>query len=45
MTHKREPNRELKVTVTLEEMNNPNARRQHGDLPSVDVMAIRQRTG
>ncbi len=45
MKHQRIPRKELKVTVTFQEAGNTSARRYHGELPSVDVTAIRQRTG
>ncbi len=45
MKHQRKPRKELKVTVTFLEAGNTSARRHHGELPSVDVTAIRQRTG
>lgn len=45
MKHQRKPSRKLKVTVTFSEMINLSAFRQHGELPSVDVTAIRQRAG
>jgi hypothetical protein len=37
--------RKLKVIVTFSEMNNLSVCRQHGELPTVDVTAIRQGTG
>ena len=43
MKHQRKPSRKLKVTVTFSEMINLSACRQHGELPSVDVTAIRQK--
>jgi putative transcriptional regulator len=45
MKHQRKPRKELKVTVTFQEAGNTSARRYHGELPSVDVTAIRQRNG
>jgi putative transcriptional regulator len=45
MKHQRKPRTELKVTVTYSEVINPSARRHHGEIPTVDVTAIRQRTG
>jgi len=45
MKHQRKPRKELKVTVTFSETDNPNAHRHRGGIPSVDVTAIRQRTG
>lgn len=45
MKHQGKPSRKLKVTVTFSEMINLSACRQHGELPSVDVTAIRQRAG
>lgn len=41
----RETPRKLKVIVTFSEMNNLSVCRQHGELPTVDVTAIRQGTG
>jgi hypothetical protein len=41
MKHQRIPRKELKVTVTFQEAGNTSARRYHGELPSVDVTAIR----
>ena len=43
--HQRKPRKELKVTVTCSEVINPSARRHHGEIPTVDVTAIRQRAG
>jgi DNA-binding transcriptional regulator YiaG len=45
MKHQRKPRKELKVAVTVQEAGNTSARRYHGELPSVDVAAIRQRPG
>jgi DNA-binding transcriptional regulator YiaG len=45
MKHQRKPRKEPKVTVTFLEADNTSARRHHGKIPSVDVTAIRQRTG
>lgn len=45
MKHQRIPRKELKVTVTFLESDNTSARRHHANIPSVDVTAIRQRTG
>ena len=45
MKHQKKPRKELKVTVTFLEADNTSARRHHGNIPSVDVTAIRQRTG
>lgn len=45
MKHQRKPIKELNVTVTLLEADNTSARSHHGNIPSVDVSAIRQRTG
>jgi putative transcriptional regulator len=45
MKHQRIPRKELKVTVTFLEADNTSASRHLGKLPSVDVTAIRQRTG
>ncbi|NBU84103.1 MAG: helix-turn-helix domain-containing protein [Sphingomonadaceae bacterium] len=45
MKHQRKPRKEPKVTVTFQEAGNTSARRYRGELPSVDVTAIRQRTG
>ena len=45
MKHHRKPRKELNVTVTLLEADNTSARRHHGNIPLVDVTAIRQRTG
>jgi putative transcriptional regulator len=41
----RKPKKEPKVTVTFQEAGNTSARRYRGELPSVEVTAIRQRTG
>ena len=45
MKHQRKQRKELKITVTCSGVINPNARRYHRELASVDVRAIRQRTG
>ena len=45
MKHQRKPRKELKVTVTFQEADNISARRYHRKIPSVDVTAIRKRTG
>jgi putative transcriptional regulator len=45
MKHQRKHRKELNVTVTFLEADNSSARRHHGNIPSVDVTAIRQRTG
>jgi DNA-binding transcriptional regulator YiaG len=45
MKHQRKPGKELNVTVTFLEADNTSASRHLGKLPSVDVTAIRQRTG
>jgi DNA-binding transcriptional regulator YiaG len=45
MKRQRKPRKDLSVTVTLLGANNTSARRHHGNIPSVDVTAIRQRTG
>lgn len=45
MQHHRKPRKELNVTVTFLEADNISVRRHHGNIPSVDVTAIRQRTG
>lgn len=45
MNHQGKPRKELKVTVTFLEADNTSASRHLGKLPSVDVTAIRQRTG
>lgn len=45
MKHQRKPRKELNITVTFLEADNTSARRHHGKIPSVDVTAIRQRTG
>lgn len=45
MKHQRKHRKELKVTVTCSEVINPRARRHHGEIPTVDVTAIRRRTG
>jgi len=45
MKHQKKPRKELNITVTFLEADNTSARRHHGKIPSVDVTAIRQRTG
>ena len=45
MKHQSKQTKELKITVTCSEVINPHARRHHRELASVDVRAIRQRTG
>ena len=45
MKHQRKPGKELNVTVTFLEADNTSASRHLGKLPSVDVTAVRQRTG
>jgi putative transcriptional regulator len=45
MKHQRKHGKKRKFTVTCSEVLNPSARRHHGVIPSVDVTAIRQRTG
>ena len=45
MKHQKKPRKELNITVTFLEADNTSARRHHGKIPSVDVKAIRQRTG
>lgn len=45
MKHQGMPRKELKLTVTFLKADNASASRYHGKLPSVDVSAIRQRTG
>jgi len=45
MKYQRKPRKELKVTVTFLEADNTSSSRHHGKIPSVDVTAIRQRTG
>jgi putative transcriptional regulator len=45
MNHQGKPRKELNVTVTFLKADNTSASRHHGKLPSVDVSAIRQRTG
>jgi putative transcriptional regulator len=45
MKHQRKHRTELKVTVTSSEVINPSARRHHGEIPTVDVTPIRQRSG
>jgi putative transcriptional regulator len=45
MKQQKKPRREMKVTITFSETNNPIAHRHHGEVPSVNVAAIRQRTG
>lgn len=45
MKHQRKPRKELRVTITFLEADNTSARRQHGGIPSVDLPAIRRRTG
>lgn len=45
MKHQKKPRKELNITVIFLEAGNTSARRHHGKIPSVDVTAIRQRTG
>lgn len=45
MKYQRKPGKELNVTVTFLEADNTSAGRHLGKLPSVDVTAVRQRTG
>jgi putative transcriptional regulator len=45
MKHQTTPRKELNVTVTFLDADNTSARRHHANIPSVDVTAIRQRTG
>ncbi|MSP43321.1 MAG: hypothetical protein EXR08_08155 [Alphaproteobacteria bacterium] len=45
MKHQRKPRKELKVAVTFSETDKPSAYWHHGEIPPVDVTAIRQRTG
>jgi len=45
MKHRGKPSRKLNVAVTFLEADNTSARRHYGKIPSVDVPAIRQRTG
>lgn len=45
MKHQTIPRKELNVTVTFLDADNKSARRHHANIPSVDVTAIRQRTG
>lgn len=43
MKQQKKPRREMKVTITFSETNNPIADRHHGEVPSVNVAAIRGR--
>lgn len=45
MKHQRKPRKELSVTITFLEADNTSARGQHGGIPTVDLPAIRRRTG
>ena len=45
MKHQGKPGKKLNVAVTFLEADNASASRHLGKLPSVDVTAIRQRTG
>lgn len=45
MKHQRKPRKELNVAVTFLEADKTSARRHHGNIPSVDLTAIRRRTG
>ena len=45
MKHQKKPRKELNITVTFLAADNTSARRHHGKIPTVDVTAIRQRTG